>query len=294
MKILIKYATRQRPEKFIEALTNIKSTIGYAEYFVMVSADTTDGSMDDELMQKAYRIIPNMLICKGDNQSKIQAINADMDKAPSDWQMLVNMSDDMYFTVNGWGDRMIEHIQWTFGDTTDFFAHFNDGYVHERLTTMSIIGREYYNRDGYIYFPKYRSFSCDAEAMLVAIMRGRYHYFKEIYFNHIHPANVRIPSDQLYRNNARHSSHDEALYFQRRRNLFYESNPTCVPFDPYNRGEGDLPDAPYSFTKVSVEEVQRGSGGADLKGQSGTVHRGETKQTDGLGFDDESYPSGIY
>lgn len=295
MKILIKYATRSRPEAFLNALRNIKTTIGYDNYVVLVSIDNTDGSMDDSVCNQARKIIPNILIYRDDNFSKIQAINADMDKAPEDWDLLINMSDDMIFTQSGWADKMIAHIRSVWKTGTDFFAHFNDGYVHHRLPTMSIMGRDYYERDKYIYYPEYKSFSCDAEAMFVAMMRRRYQYFNTVLFNHIHPANTNLFShDQLYRNNGRHEAHDTVLYFQRRANFFFVKDATCFPFNPDDRGTGDVLTPPYEHPESAAIEVLWRSRVPDTEGQSGTINRSETKQIDGLGYTDESYPSGIY
>lgn len=295
MKILIKYATRQRPEKFLEALKNIKTTIGDVKYHVLVSADVNDGSMDDNVINQARKTISEITICKSENKNKVQAINADMDKAPDDWELLINMSDDMIFVDHDWAAKMIAYIRSVWGTGTGFFAHFNDGYTQHRLPTMSIMGREYYERDGYIYHPSYKSFSCDAEAMFVAMMRGRYHYFPQVLFKHIHPANTNLfGHDQLYRNNGRYEAEDTANYMERRRNFFFVDNPTCYPFDPNDRGAGDVLKPPYQHPNAAAIEVQWRSSSANKQGQQAEDDRSETKRTDGVGYSDESYPSGIY
>lgn len=295
MKILIKYATRSRPEQFLMALRNIKSTIGYDNYTVLVSCDYNDTSMSDHVINEARFLIHNIQFYKGGNTSKIEAINADMDKAPDDWELLINMSDDMQFTQFNWADKIIAHIRSIWSSGTDFFAHFNDGFVGHKLPTMSIMGRQYYERDKYIYYPEYKSFSCDAEAMFVAMMRGVYHYFNEVLFNHIHPDNTRkFAYDQLYRTNGKYEDHDTILYFSRRRCFFFENNPTRYPFNPDDRGQGDVLAAPYSHPESAAIEVLWRSRMCDIERQSGAFDRGKTKQTNGLGYTDESYPSGVY
>lgn len=265
MRILIKYATRQRPEMFLDALRNIRSTIGDVQYYVLVSTDYTDGSMDDKMYDEARRIIPNIALYRGNNQSKVEAINADMDKAP-EWDLLINMSDDMMFCEKNWGIEMINLIRHKWKAGTDFFAHFNDGFVHHRLPTMSIIGREAYERDGYIYHPSYRSFSCDAEAMFVAMMRGHYHYFDRTFFRHVHPANTGHQPDQLYRNNGKYSEIDTANYFERRRNLFFVKDPACCPFDPDDNGQGDVLEPPYEHPNSAAIKVRWRSDSVGVEG----------------------------
>lgn len=217
MKLLIKYATRGRYSLFQSAMSNLHDTISYEQRAqLIISADNDDLSMAN---------MPG--VSYADRVSKVHAINRDMDGVKFDW--LVNFSDDMRFTVQGWDLKMLRQIQRVWGKSTDFFAHFNDGFVGHKLPTMSIIGWDYYQRDKYIYHPSYNSVSCDAEAMFVAMMRGRHHYFPEVYFNHIHPANVRFPVDQTYRDNDKFGAGDTANYFERMARCFDVKNPVMIP-----------------------------------------------------------------
>lgn len=217
--ILIKYATRSRPALFTRRMENIRSTLIHTPYKVLVSMDN-----DDHTMSKSYAIsVEKEFNCKvivGTSKSKIDAINRDMDVS-GEWDILVNMSDDMEFKVIGWDAILLKDIKDTWGDSTDFFAHYNDGYVKHKLPTMTIMGREYYNRFAYIYHPDYKSFSCDAEQMYVAMMLGRYKYFNKILFMHEHPTNNRtVKNDHLYARNAIYGDEDAATYFKRMKNNF--------------------------------------------------------------------------
>jgi hypothetical protein len=214
MNLLIKYATRGRRSLYNQAIRNVEAMTA-GTYQLVVSADNCDPCMQGLNINYDART------------SKIGAINRDLDNVKFDW--LVNFSDDMIFTAPGWDQRMLRKIRSIWGDSTDFFAHFNDGFVGHKLPTMSVIGWDYYQRDKYIYHPSYKSVSCDAEAMFVAMMRGRHHYFPEVYFNHIHPANLRFPSDQTYRDNDKFGSEDTANYFERMSRCFEVENPVMVP-----------------------------------------------------------------
>lgn len=220
--ILIKYATRSRPQHFVRAMRNIVQTT-VTPYKVIISCDEDDKTMNTRQIQtytaSRYR---NAQIFYGPRVTKVEAINRDMDKA-GEWDVLVNFSDDMIFKVHAWDRIMLNRINAKWGGTTDFFAHFNDGYVFDALPTMSIMGKQYWDRDTYIYHPSYKSFSCDAEAMYVAMMRRRYHYFKDILFKHEHPANSKVnKNDALYKANSGHSRHDTENYFNRLYNYFDE------------------------------------------------------------------------
>lgn len=228
MRILIKYATRGRREMFLERMKNIQSTISKCrDYLIVVSIDEDDLTMKDlPDFEKTY-------VCVGKSQNKIEAINANMDMH-ANWDLLINFSDDMIFTVNGW-DIVLENLtkqQWS---DTDFFAHLNDGYVGEKLPTMSIMGKDYYNRFGYIYHPSYKTESCDAEAMYVAMMLGKHKYFPEILFKHEHPCNNGGKTDPTYQRNGAFATADHKNYFERMKNYFdvCPEKRTCVPFQEH-------------------------------------------------------------
>ncbi|MES2287587.1 MAG: hypothetical protein V4547_17970 [Bacteroidota bacterium] len=235
MKILIKYATRGRPELFKRSLKNIQDTIGNVNYIIGISADIDDETMYNTEIKDMLWDNMSAVIFYGSSKSKIEAINTDMAALGKfNWDILINFSDDMLFTQNNWGLNIIELAKKSRPNDTDFFLHLNDGFVNEKLPTMSIIGRDYYNRDGYIYHPSYKSVSCDAEAMFVAMMRGRHYYYDITLFNHLHPANlpVQVVNDATYHKNDAISHEDTENYFQRREKLFFIENPVVIPYNP--------------------------------------------------------------
>lgn len=250
--LLIKYATRGRPQWFRKAIMNIMNTISNPEFVVLVSIDRDDESMLTHEMFLFMQSYENIEYVIGGSDSKIEAINRDMNDiadGPSlrfrksnfagirDWDILVVMSDDMFFTQLGWDNvirqRILDHFP-----GGDCFLHFNDGYVKDALATMSIMDRKYYNRDGYIYHPSYKSFSCDAEAFFVAKARGRHRYFPEILATHQHPANAKIPTDDTYHRNSLHTPADTKNYWERLHNDFgmkEEGIPGPYPWDQYKK-----------------------------------------------------------
>lgn len=222
-KILIKYATRGRADWFKKAMINITATLNDDEnYTILVSADEDDKEMHTPQVVSFCKSMKNTILVYGKSSSKIEATNRDMEFA-EDWDILINTSDDMCFTVKGWDNIIRQRTKDIWGQSTDFFAHFNDGYTGDKLPTMSIMGREYYNRDGYIYHPSYKSFSCDAESYYVAMMRERYHYFPEVLFLHQHPTNTPMKNDKTYQINSLHTPHDTSVYFERLKNYFGQS-----------------------------------------------------------------------
>lgn len=221
MRILIKYATRHRPQYFLKAITNIMSTIHDHNYKILVSIDHDDFTMHNQKMNEFFASNPKIRCYSGPHESKIAAINRDMDKA-GDWDILVNMSDDFFFVQPGWDNTIRQRAKDNWPNSLDWVIHFNDGVCGDALPTMSIMGREYYERDQYIYHPSYKSFSCDAEFMYVAMMRGKYKYFPEIIARHQHPSSSPMPNDEVYRINSTYTDEDTKTYFNRLRNYFDE------------------------------------------------------------------------
>ena len=192
MNILYKLATRSRPQRFAETIKSIVDNSSNDNYLVLVSIDE-----DDELMQAYIEDhtlgmgFPhyNVVVVNGRSKNKIDAINRDMEDSFNrwlNWDILVNISDDMVITSPNF-DKVLRTV---FAQTTDLFLHLPDGYANERLCTMSIMGKDYYNRFGYIYHPSYESVYCDNEATDVAKNLGKYLYVNEHLFKHNHPANV--------------------------------------------------------------------------------------------------------
>jgi len=232
MRILIKFATRGRKDKFYLALHNIVETIsGNHPYLVVVSIDSDDHVMTQEV--ENIRTYKNVMVFVGPPNGKVAAINRDVDYLPFEWDVLINFSDDQRFIFRKWDIHLIHQLNLAWPDTTDFFAHLNDGYVGEKLPTMSVIGREYYERFFYIYPPCYKSFSCDAEAMYVAMMLGRHKYFGDIIFKHEHFTNIKTSPDQTYIINDRFGPEDTRVYFKRLNKNFYVNNPGPTPFDQF-------------------------------------------------------------
>jgi hypothetical protein len=121
--------------------------------------------------------------------------------------------------VKGFDEKIRDAFQ--FFNEMDLFLHFRDSNHDpiDALSTLSIIGRKYYERDGYIYHPDFKSFFCDNLAQDLAKARGCYHFIDQIVFNHLHPSYGKAPSDQQYKKNDLLWKHDEMLYNRMKKQL---------------------------------------------------------------------------
>jgi len=201
MKILIKYPSRNRKEKFYDTLNKMKAMANNLNDIIF------HFTIDDDEVQMYF-----VETLGGNSNNKIHAVNRDVPE--SDWDILVVMSDDMVCVTHGWDDIIRQDMNENFPDT-DGVLHYNDGNQKANVMTMSIIGRKYYNRDGYIYNPEYQSLWCDVEATEVAHMRGKYKYMGDdtILFAHHHPAWGFCLHDEQYRKT------ESPYYWQRDRQV---------------------------------------------------------------------------
>jgi len=204
-KILFKFASRSRNYKFFEGLNNILNMISDHENFcILISLDSDDITMNNRetitrLMEYIKKYPENIIVKFGLSKNKIDAINRDVNeiKERFNFDILVNFSDDMIFTKHSFDEVIRQKFQGYYPDT-DGNIFFNDGFTGDKLCTMSIIGRKYYDKFNYIYHPSYVSLWCDNEYTQVAKRDNKLLYFDEDIFRHNHPANVGgIVDEQL-------------------------------------------------------------------------------------------------
>lgn len=209
MKIHYNFATRSRPAKMAAAIATIFSYSHKSNFTIglVIDDDDTDTLKSNEFSDVMQ--YSNVYRVPGMSNGKIHAINRGMVGWEGD--IVVNMSDDMRFLVPAYDLKIIN----AFGDNLDQFIHFPDGRVFHLLPTMSIMGRTYYERFGYIYHPQYWSLWCDNEAMDVAKKLGKYKYVPEQIFDHYHPAWTGEPVDALLRHTQGYYHIDEQTYIKR-------------------------------------------------------------------------------
>jgi len=195
MKFLFNYASRSRPDNFFRGLDSIKDNFSDENtYHIIASLDTDDATMNTpEVIEKMdfYGVEHHF----GVSQNKIHAINREI-RHFGRFNILVNFSDDMIFTVKDFDKIIIEK----FGEDLDKFLHFRDT-NHKQpdaLCTLSIMGTTYFDRDNFVYDPNYVSVYCDNWAQFIAKKRKKYFYFSDVIFDHIHPAYGKCVRDEQY------------------------------------------------------------------------------------------------
>lgn len=215
LKILVKLPTRSRPRQFMNVMNKCflfsedKSNIEY-----LISYDLNDATMTKGvLLLTSY---PNVKMYAGISRNKIHACNRDIERV-KEWDIVLLLSDDMVCQQQGWD----EVLRKEFGKNLDQCIHHNDGYLGNRLQTMVIFGRKYFDRFGYLYHPDYISLWADNHQMEVAKKLKKYKYFDQVLFKHHHYTNdPTVPKDKQYQFTESFYLRDKLTYEKHKSNNF--------------------------------------------------------------------------
>lgn len=217
-KILFKLPSRSRPDRVFEVLDQtINNLSNLKDFLFLLTLDSDDLSMNNAEIIERIKGYPNMYYIFDKNDTKITAVNRDIDKFTESWDILVLLSDDMVPIKNGFDNTIRIQFMQYFPDL-DGVLWFNDGNKKSELNTLCILGKIYYDRFKYIYHPSYKSFYCDNEFTEVSKILGKQKYFSEVIIEHRHYSvgDNFNRYDELYQNNEKYLNQDK-LNFEKRK-----------------------------------------------------------------------------
>lgn len=228
MKILIQFPTRGRYYLFNEVLHSYFELLGDPENVLFhIVLDDDDPTMTETLIGNLFatqgafygKKVP-YVVTRRPHDSKIHAVN-DLDLVmKEDWDVIFLASDDMFPEADSYDGEIRFHMQENFPDL-DGVLHYNDGHQGSNLNTLCILGRRYYERFGYIYYPEYKSLFADNEFTDVSRLLGRTRYYDYVIVRHRHPdADKSMKYDDLYKKNDEWLHHDHTVYNTRRQMNF--------------------------------------------------------------------------
>ena len=219
MKLLIKFPTRNRKTKFLTTLRKYYNFLSKKnDVTFLITMDEDDIEMNNDFVKEILNTYNNLIYFYGNSKTKVEAINKDIEKI-EDWDIVLLASDDMIPTVKGYDDIIINEMKNNFPDT-DGVLWFNDGYQGNKLNTLSILGKKYYERFGYIYNPEYKSVWSDNEFMLVANILGKQKYFDNVIIKHEHPDWGFGNRDQIHQENMKNESSDKDIFIKNKSTNF--------------------------------------------------------------------------
>ena len=204
MRILFKFPSRSRHDRFFFSLNNITEKIDdKVNYQILCSLDLDDYSMRTEESMaeiKKYSTRFNIICEYDDSRNKIHAVNRNLEFIGNKYipipDIIICWSDDMEAIEQGFDNAIRRAMEDSFPDL-DGCLHYNDGWQGETICTLAIMGKKYFDRFGYIYHPDYISVYADTEYTRVARQLGRIKYFPQIIVRHNHPNFTKAMKDAL-------------------------------------------------------------------------------------------------
>lgn len=228
-RILCKIPTRTRPSEFdatLQSFVEMQSSVVKVTY--LISLDNDDDSMREYVdAKKEWLEDIGARVVWGERAGKIGSVNRDMEYAPEDYDVVMQTADDFRCLEFGWNSRIMQEI--SVFDNLDGVVWFYDGF-QPNIDTLSIMGRKYYERFNYIYYPEYRTFWADNEFTEVADRLDRLVFCDDVLFVHEHPdwthsrgyTGVNEGYDELYKENDKPEDRDwdEKLFHDRKARNF--------------------------------------------------------------------------
>ena len=213
MKLLIKFPTKNRKFKFLNVFNKYHQFCDDKENTqFLVTLDNDDSDMNSPDVIEILKTFKNTKFIFGDSKSKVDAINRDMELY-NDWDIVLLASDDMTPMIKGY-DNIIRNNMKTHYPDTDGVLWFNDGYQKNKLNTLCILGKKYYDRFKYIYNPEYKSVWSDNEFMDVANLLGKQTYFNDVIIKHEHPDWGFGNRDHIHQENFTNVDYDKNIYLK--------------------------------------------------------------------------------
>lgn len=180
---LFKFPSRGRPNQFKSTLlSHINHLSSQNNHKFLFSFDIDDQSMNNEEIREFIKNLKiNYEIFYGENTNKVMAINANLKN--QEFDVLVLIADDMIPIIKDYDILISESID-NSGHGLDCTVHFYTARWADLLDIWCVMGREYYDRFGYIYHPDYKSICCDNEYTEVSKILNKNVFISKSPFTH--------------------------------------------------------------------------------------------------------------
>ena len=230
MKLLINLPTRSRSQKAFDILEKYQNLSTYENTHYVISCDNDDATMNNSEIISKLKSLKNTSVVFNENRmikgsmksnftTKICAVNSGVEN--QDFDICLLASDDMHPEIEGYDSIIVDDMKKYFPDT-DGVLWYNDGYQGDKLNTLCILGKKYYDRFGYIYHPSYITLYCDDEFTKVSQRLNKCQYINKTIIRHKHWSHNDNTNnrDQLDQKNDLFAGHDEQNFRQRLQNDF--------------------------------------------------------------------------
>lgn len=217
MKLLIQYATRQRPQRVFVTINSFVANISdKGDYRVLLTCDDDDKSMNNEIIIERLNFYKHMSVFYGKRAGKIGSINRDINKIDYDWDVVLCIQDDTVCVQKDY-DKIIKNAIKKHCPDTDGALWFDDP-GRSSLITVIIVGKKFYDRFGYVLNSQYHSMFAEKELMAVSKKLNRLFKINDTIIEHQHYSYNKssVENDSLYKHNASFYKIDQNTYARRK------------------------------------------------------------------------------
>jgi hypothetical protein len=208
--LLVRMPTRGRPAQALEVLACYRALSGIPVTIEVVIDADDETMLRAEVLQRLRAL--DCVICVGHHASKVEAVNGGRIE---NWDILLLASDDMVPVAEGYAavarNALVDNFP-----LLDGCVYFDDGYQHDNIVTLPIMGRRLYDHFGYVYHPAYKSLWCDQEQTDVLRAMGRLAYVNKVLIEHRHHVTGLSKVDETYKRNDALWEEDKAVYERRK------------------------------------------------------------------------------
>lgn len=203
VKFFLKYPSRNRAELMKSVISQFReNSSGKYEFKFVCSFDENDITMNNHNIITWLNQQKDVIYNFGKSKNKIDAVNRDLNLINTilpNWNIQILISDDVTCSKN-W-DEIIANDMLSISPDFDAGLHYNDQFLaKEKLWTISVLGRKYFEKDNYIYNPNFESLWADNFQMDLCKKRNKYHYFDKNVLQH--PWINITGKDELYLKNS--------------------------------------------------------------------------------------------
>jgi mannosyltransferase OCH1-like enzyme len=217
-KILIKIPTLGRPEQLLSSIESFSNSAHNEKniYFI-ITIDKNDSLSNNSKILNQLKKYKNLIVCKEDTSSKIDAYNLNIDLINFD--ILILSSDDMIVTQQGYDQIIIDNMHKYF-PKLDGVLWFDTGDKNLRTNTLAIIGKSLYDEIKPIYKYCYTGYYCDDEFSQIAFKLGKMVRVNQQIIKHNIPDHLDMSNDTTYLKSLSYGSKDRTIYKIRKKIQF--------------------------------------------------------------------------
>lgn len=156
-KLLIKYATRTRPNRMLSIINSILSnSIIPNNISICISLDSDDKIvLEKSTLDKLQTILKaskvNIRVFVSPRSTKVEAINRDVEKM-GDWDYVLPITDYTEINTKGFDTLILDNVK---ENEVTFLSSINDNGIEKHF--IPVIPKKLYDKNGFIYNPQLKA-----------------------------------------------------------------------------------------------------------------------------------------